>query len=56
MTSELRRMVLTGKHASEIQKTAIQAGLVTLRQDACEKVIAGVTTVEEVLRVTAENV
>ena len=56
MTSELRRMVLTGKHASEIQKTAIQHGLVTLRQDASEKVIAGLTTVEEVLRVTAENV
>jgi type IV pilus assembly protein PilB len=56
MTSELRRMVLTGKHASEIQKAAIDAGLVTLRMDASEKVLAGVTTVEEVLRVTAENV
>ena len=56
MTSELRRMILTGKHASEIQKVAVESGLVTLRQDASAKVIAGVTTVEEVLRVTAENV
>ncbi len=56
MTSELRRMILTGKHASEIQKVAVESGLVTLRQDASAKVIAGITTVEEVLRVTAENV
>jgi type II secretory ATPase GspE/PulE/Tfp pilus assembly ATPase PilB-like protein len=55
MTSELRRMVLTGKHASEIQHAAVKAGLVTLRMDASEKVLAGITTVEEVLRVTAEN-
>ena len=56
MTSELRRMILTGKHASEIQKAAVDSGLVTLRMDASEKVLAGVTTVEEVLRVTAENI
>ncbi len=56
MTSELRRMVLTGKHASEIQKVAVEGGLVTLRMDASEKVRSGVTTVEEVLRVTAENI
>ncbi len=56
MTSELRRMILTGKHASEIQRVAVESGLVTLRQDASAKVISGITTVEEVLRVTAENV
>ena len=56
MTSELRRMILTGKHASEIQKVAIEGGLVTLRMDASKKVLSGVTTVEEVLRVTAENI
>jgi type IV pilus assembly protein PilB len=56
MNSELRRMVLTGKHASEIQRVAVESGLITLRMDASEKVIAGITTVEEVLRVTAENV
>ncbi len=56
MTSELRRMILTGKHASEIQKVAVEGGLVTLRMDASKKVLSGVTTVEEVLRVTAENI
>jgi type II secretory ATPase GspE/PulE/Tfp pilus assembly ATPase PilB-like protein len=56
MNSELRRMILTGKHASDIQRAAIEAGLVTLREDAATKVTSGTTTVEEVLRVTAENV
>jgi type IV pilus assembly protein PilB len=56
MTSELRRMILSGKHASEIQKVAKESGLVTLRQDAAEKVLSGITTIEEVLRVTAENI
>ena len=55
MNSELRRMVLAGKHASEIQRAAVESGLMTLRNDASEKVIAGITTIEEVLRVTAEN-
>ena len=56
INSELRRMILTGRHASEIQKAGIDLGLHTLRQDASDKVLEGLTTVEEVLRVTAENV
>lgn len=55
MTSELRRMILAGKNASEIQQTAINNGMLTLRQDASDKVAEGRTTVEEVLRVTAEQ-
>lgn len=55
MTSELRRMVLAGKHATEIQKAAIEAGMVTMRMDACNKVCEGITTIEEVIRVTAEH-
>ncbi|MBS1726534.1 MAG: type II/IV secretion system protein [Armatimonadetes bacterium] len=56
MNSELRRMILSGRHASEIQKAAVNAGMLTLRQDAADKVLEGRTTVEEVLRVTAEHV
>jgi type IV pilus assembly protein PilB len=55
MTSELRRMILAGKHANDIQRAAMNTGMVTLRQDANDKVLAGVTTVEEVMRVTAEQ-
>jgi type IV pilus assembly protein PilB len=55
MNSELRRMLLNGKHAGEIHKAAMQSGMLSLRHDACDKVIAGVTTVEEVIRVTSEQ-
>jgi hypothetical protein len=55
MTSELRRMILAGKNASEIQQTAINSGMLTLRQDASDKVLEGNTPIEEVVRVTAEQ-
>ena len=55
MNSDIRRMILNGKHANEIQHAAVQAGMVTLRQDASDKVAEGKTTVEEVIRVTAEH-
>jgi type IV pilus assembly protein PilB len=54
LTTEIRRMVLSGRHPTEIQKTAIELGMVSIRGDACNKVLAGVSCVEEVLRVTAE--
>ncbi len=52
--SEIRRLMLRGLHASEIHAEAELAGLVTLRADGRRKVIEGLTTVEEVLRATAE--
>ncbi|MEE2707061.1 MAG: ATPase, T2SS/T4P/T4SS family [Planctomycetota bacterium] len=36
----------------EIMKAAVQDGLTTLRQDGWDKVLRGVTTVDEILRVT----
>jgi general secretion pathway protein E/type IV pilus assembly protein PilB len=36
----------------EIMKAAVQDGLITLRQDGWDKVLRGVTTVDEILRVT----
>ena len=53
--SEIRRMVLRGLHASEIHAEAERAGLLTLRADGRRKVLEGMTTVEEVLRATAEG-
>lgn len=55
MTSEIRRMILAAKNASEIQQMAINNGMLTLRQDASDKVLEGRTTIEEVVRVTAEQ-
>ena len=44
----LRQLIQTGKRADELQRQALQDGMRTLRQDGIEKVLAGVTTIEEV--------
>ena len=56
ITSEIRRLVLAGQHGAELKATVQRMGMPTLRHDACEKVLAGETTVDEVLRVTAEAI
>jgi type II secretory ATPase GspE/PulE/Tfp pilus assembly ATPase PilB-like protein len=45
-------MILSGAHASEVHERAVQGGMTSLRQDAAAKVAQGITTVEEVIRVT----
>ncbi len=52
ITGEIRRMILNGAHSSEVQIAARERGMVTLRDDAAAKVAQGLTTVEEVIRVT----
>ncbi|MBX3602913.1 MAG: Flp pilus assembly complex ATPase component TadA [Rubrivivax sp.] len=44
----LRHMIQTGARADELLRQALTEGLRTLRQDGIEKVLAGVTTIEEV--------
>ncbi len=51
MTEELRRQLATGLDLSVIRQQLRGEGMVTLRDDAWAKVQAGITTVEEVLRV-----
>ena len=52
MSDEVRRLVVEGADANVIRKAACGAGMKTLRQDGAAKVIRGITTIEEVLRVT----
>jgi type II secretory ATPase GspE/PulE/Tfp pilus assembly ATPase PilB-like protein len=51
MNDLLRGMVVRQAPANEIKKLAIEHGLITLRRDGWRKVMAGQTTVEEVVRV-----
>jgi type II secretory ATPase GspE/PulE/Tfp pilus assembly ATPase PilB-like protein len=53
MTSELRDMVFKGADSSEIRSEAHSQGMLTLQEDAVRKVLSGMTSVQEVLRVTA---
>ncbi len=48
ISRESRRLVQTGARAEALQQTALREGMRTLRQDGIEKVLAGVTGIEEV--------
>ncbi len=44
----LRHLIQTGTRADDLQRHALGQGMRTLRQDGIEKVLAGVTTIDEV--------
>jgi type II secretory ATPase GspE/PulE/Tfp pilus assembly ATPase PilB-like protein len=52
-TERVRALITGRKDSAEILKVAQSEGLTTLRQCAVRKLKAGVTTFEEVARVTA---
>ncbi len=51
-TEEVRQMAHDGASSWEIKKAAVNGGMATLRQDGWKKVLAGQTTIDEVLRIT----
>ena len=55
ITAEIRGTILTDGSGDLIQKQALQAGMITLRQSGLRKVTQGITTVEEVLAVVADQ-
>ena len=55
MTEELKDFVLNGASAAEIKRESIRQGMCTLRQSGLNFLKQGVTTIEEVLRVTAAD-
>jgi general secretion pathway protein E len=52
VSADIQNMVYQRSTAGAIKKAALDAGLQTLRMDGARKVLAGVTTTQEVLRVT----
>ena len=55
MNDELRDMAYREVPTTEIRKVARKSGMRTLREDGWQKVARGITTIEEVRRVTAEE-
>ncbi len=53
MDSELREMAFKKIPTNRIRDQAVASGMRTLKQDGIRKVLQGVTTIEEVLRITA---
>ncbi|PIE58103.1 MAG: type II secretion system protein E [Desulfobulbus propionicus] len=54
MSEQLKTMVSGLSPVEELRKVAVREGMATLREDAWRKVRAGLTTVEEAIRVTRE--
>ncbi len=54
ITPKIAELITAKAEVEEIQKEAVASGMTTLTQDGFMKAIKGVTTVEEVLRVTQE--
>jgi type IV pilus assembly protein PilB len=52
---EIKDLVLRGGSAIEVKREAIRVGMKTLRQSGLSKIEEGITTLEEVLRVTAPD-
>lgn len=52
MNQAIREIVMGKASSSDIKKESLKAGMKTLREDGLRKVLAGLTTVEEVLRAT----
>jgi len=55
MTDPIRRLIMKHATSGEIQELAVAEGMRTMYQDGLGKCLQGITTLDEVLRVTQEN-
>jgi general secretion pathway protein E len=53
---EIQNLIYRRESAGTIKRAALDAGLQTLRMDGARKVLAGITTIAEVLRVTQADI
>jgi type II secretory ATPase GspE/PulE/Tfp pilus assembly ATPase PilB-like protein len=51
VSDHLRELILRKAPTHELRQAGLEAGMVTLRQDAMQKILEGITTMEEALRV-----
>jgi len=56
MSAAIKTLIMQRPDASQIAEAACADGMVTMRDDGFRKAVAGTTTLEEVLRVTPEQV
>jgi general secretion pathway protein E len=56
LEENIRNMALKNTDAVSIKRAAVNQGMRTLRDDGARKVVAGITSISEVMRVTQEDV
>ncbi len=54
MTNEIIKLVLKHSSTNAIEEAAIASGMITMKQDGYLKILEGITTLEEVLRVAQD--
>jgi len=54
LNEDLQNMILKTSDSNMIKKKAVENGMIVLRRDGARKVLKGITTVEEVFRVTQQ--
>ena len=54
MSDTIRELVLQHAGAGKIERAARDEGMHTMFEDGCMKAVQGLTTIEEVVRVTQE--
>ena len=52
ITDEIRKLIFQKSPVNKIREMAVVGGMKTLRQDGRQKVLKGVTTPNEIIRVT----
>jgi type IV pilus assembly protein PilB len=55
LTDEIKEMILDKKPLSEIKKQAMEQGMIPIRKNGLEKVRTGITSFEELNRVTIKE-
>jgi general secretion pathway protein E len=56
LDDEIRNLILSKTDANTIKNRSVEKGMITLKQDGAAKVTRGLTTTEEVLRVTQDEI
>ena len=55
VTPELKRLITAKANTEELKNAALKDGMHTLRMSAAQYVIEGITTITEMLKVSAET-
>jgi len=55
MREEIKELILNGANTAEIKRESMRIGIKTMRQSGLTKLKEGVTSFEEVLRVTISD-
>ena len=55
VSEEIQQLIVARATSAEIQRKAVEQGMITMRQDGYLKALQGITTLEEVNRVTSDT-